>query len=38
MKEVKKKKANISHDSTYMWNLNYDRSIHIYEKETDSQT
>ena len=38
MKEVKKKKANISHDSTYMLNLKYERTIHIDEKETDQQT
>ena len=32
-----KRKRQIYHDSTYMWSLNYDRSIHIYEKETDPQ-
>ena len=25
-------------DITYMWNLKYDTSEHIYERKTDSQT
>ena len=27
----------IPYDTTYMWNLKYDASEHIYETETDSQ-
>ena len=28
----------ISHDTTYMWNLKYDTNDLIYKRETDSQT
>ena len=28
----------IPYDITYMWNIKYDTSEHIYEKETDSQS
>ena len=38
LSEVSQTMRQISHDTTYMWNLKYDTIELIYETVTDSQT
>ena len=38
LSEVSQKEKDKYHDTTYTWNLRYDRNEPIYEAETESQT
>ena len=37
-KSKTERERQIPYDITYMWNLEYDTSEHIFKTETDSQT